>query len=193
LRERPEGCIQLIDLNTGKCESRSWPTPLPVPVGDRYLNPDTLQVIDEGRKLLLGSTRWSEGAVAVLNLDGNRAPKAITSLEIGKILFLGPMWNENQQLVVIWAAVASKDDREHGQLWVYNSDLDLIEKVDAESVSKSWYQKTVRGQQSDEKYAWVMERRWPQRRKQPEAVEFQLKNHTIEQQHITRDQAASVW
>jgi len=144
----------------------------------------SFEIINSGSQIL-----WSAYGTIAGTLDFHGHEK-LTNVwdEAGRRFFPSPMWSEDQKLIILLVSPQSLREEE---LWVYDTDLDLIEKEDAAPLQELWTRNMWKRQKTEHKYAWVMERRWNPQKLSP--IEFHLKTHTIEHGPINPKDAASVW
>lgn len=169
--------LQVIDMRTGASTRTTYPVS---PYGFF-----SLKVIDNQTKVLLGAG----GDTAVLDLDGGMKTLQLPSGM--RMCWPTPFWNEEQKVIVFLVSHGSLKEEE---LCVFNSDLELIERVDAVALAKLWTRNNRWRRKTDDKYAWVMEERWHSHAKpRPESSPFPFQTHTIEHKRIHPEEAASIW
>ncbi|MGD1018358.1 MAG: hypothetical protein ABSA12_03470 [Verrucomicrobiia bacterium] len=157
--------FQVIDLRTGASTHGTFPIDQ---IGWFFL-----RIIDNQTKALLGAA-WRYGV-----LDFDSGLKTIETPRDFRICW-PPFWNEQEKSMVLMGGRGASCREE---LWVFNTNLDLIEKVDVPPLEKLWADNDRKGRKTDLKYAWVIEQRWKPLPRPP-PVEFQLKTHTIEHRRI---------
>jgi hypothetical protein len=144
-----------------------------------------MELVDQGSRVLVSD--GNNRTIGVLGLDEADKPMKTWRVPVGCSFFPAPLWNAEQKLIV---AVVSGHSVER-TFWVFNVDLDLIEKVDAAPLEELWWQSKQKRQNFNHRYAWVMERlRNPPG---PGGNDFPIKSHTLENKRISHEEASGIW
>ena len=178
LFDRGTNNVIAVDLQTGEMDSYTFPA-------SRY-DYSSIQVVDDGSKVLLGSHSEYLG-ILTLN-DGLKTTNIFS--KSGDWFFKPPAWSEAQRVFAIEV---------HPQIWIFNSELDLVEQFSVADLGPVLHAKQQHQQPPEHKYAWVVDKLWagylPKEPKPTRAsnAEFQLKTHTIPNRRINPENAATIW